>query len=221
MAARAFATLFALVLLAGCLGGADPVADAATEDPAPGASPAPAGAAKTEGAATTTAPATAGAPQGAQEGNVSVPVEQPLAWEGHIGRSACVPSGLGSCVGLPVVGTGSDTFHPTGLRASRASLTLTWTAAAPTTERLVFYLLPTVSCGENCYEWGDAGEVVEGTSPITVDAAEFDMAEDETLSLFVGVPGRCHTAAMVVFACASLVEQEFLVEGTILAPPQA
>lgn len=149
------------------------------------------------------------------------PVETPYTWEGHIGRSACVPTGPGACSSPPVPLGESDQWTMVDGRPVAASMVLTWSAETPLTEELYFSLFAVRSCGNGCTEWSSEmfNVAVTGASPLAIDTGNLRLAEDEQLAIFVGQPDHCR-GAVVVMGCLGAVEQSFKVDGmlTMLVP---
>lgn len=209
---RTFAlTLSALVLLAGCISGDEPVESADIQAP-PGAD-APA-------AASTSAEATA------ESAAAPAPVSAafPFSFEGKTGTWVCAPDGPNSCRGLPVGSDSSNTFAPLEYEgtAEAADVTLTWSAATPATSEMYLVLFAIRSCGDGCFEWDSDTyfQGIMGPSPLTLSASDIKLGANETLYLHVSTVDM--TPPLPVVYGYSL-EQAFSVEGTVsaLVPPRA
>jgi hypothetical protein len=164
----------AMALVAGCLGGSEePVTQAAVDEPATSTTSgeAPAAADPTPSAASPAAQSVhahdePAAPDAAPPTLVDVPFEH----EGTIAAGVCAPAGVNSCMG-PNIGLTEDSSWgevKESRRIVRVALTLTWEAAAPTTEELTFTVLLAKSCGDRCTEGKPAIPSVTGTSPLTI-----------------------------------------------------
>lgn len=201
MALRALLPLLLVAFpLAGCMGPGDEAETAQAPDETP---------------ASTTLEANVTTTGEGPLGNVTAQ-DLPLLWEGRIGRGGCLPSGPERCTRVDVSEDDSFFVFEDG-RPARFTATLTWSAAAPTTQELAFGLLALRSCGEGCREGRLIGDqFATGASPLTLQDVALGLAEDEQLGMFVSEEEPCHVAA-VVFACASPVEQPFKVEGTLVA----
>lgn len=208
---RTFAlTLSALVLLAGCISGDEPVESADIQAAPPSAD------AKTPVSTSANATAqSAATPEGAAF---------PFSFEGKTGTWACVPDGPTSCRGLPAGTDSSNTFVeleyegvPTAVDA-----TLTWSATTPATAQMYAAVFAVRSCGEMC--WESDGEMfstyASGSSPLALSVADVTLGENETLILHVGTVDPTPQPPVMLFYS---LEQAFSIEGAVraLVPPRA
>lgn len=212
------------VALAGCFTpeAGEPVEGAAVEG-------SPETTSREDGAASAKAsPSSAGTdPTPAADGDATlVPREFPFAFEGRTGTSACLPSGPNSCMGPPVpLGAGGENvFTPVEYDGTpdAASITLSWEAQTPAADEMVLSLFAVRSCGDGCFEWdGDMfQEYAVGTSPLTIDAEDIQLGENETLYMHVSL-NEPNPSAGPLYMSYSL-EQPFAVEGVLRAlVPQA
>ena len=150
-----------------------------------------------------------------------VPTTVPIAYEGRTGTGACVPSGLSSCRGTPMSVSGENTWFTVEHAGvpQNISLTVTWDAPSPATEKLRVRLLATKSCGDGCIEGRAVGEPAVGPSPLTLNAPALDLGQGESVGIVVG-NARVVPNPPILFFGYSL-EQAFKVEGEllVLAPP--
>lgn len=207
------ALMITALALAGCLGGEEPTAgvDTAadgTAQGAPGESAGDGGApAPEEGA--DDAPATGG--------GATLQRESPISWEGALATAACAPSGPYSCTGMSL--GDHDSWHDLVLEGApvRVEATLTWDATTPYTESLGLVLLAWKSCGSNCIESRSIGDVVMGTSPVTlrIDAPELEPGE-EGLALAVWHENPLASPAGLPVYAYVQHEQPFSVEGVLV-----
>lgn len=199
---RLVAACLMFAALAGCVGEDAPAADVPAIDSQ----------AEPGRAEVSTGDARAAAVVPAADANATVPVFEsvPFAFDGELGRVACVPSGPASCTGLR---QGSERFGiiETGGRPVRAILTLTWESSAPTTEELWFGIARMRSCGDGCFEGDNAIEPVRGASPQLL-AGELPVLEPDE-SFFVWAYEGAFTPDPVYAQLHA--EQAFRVEGML------
>lgn len=195
---RTLPLLLALALLGGCLGSPD-AETAAVQNAA------------VDAAADASANATAdAAPAG--------PAERiaPFAFEGNTGTWACAPSGPDSCTGLPTGVDSENTFAPLEYEGNASAVTamLTWTASTPATDTMYISVFAVRSCGEGCFEATEESywAVVEGVSPLALDATGIELAPEETLYIHVGVASHTPQPPVPFFYG---VDQAFSLEGTV------
>lgn len=193
------AVLIALALAAlpmtGCLGSDEPTSagssTAAFDEPAPAAT----------------------MPDGAAAPNATVvePMVMPYAWDGKIGRYACLPSGPSACTSPASLGDG-DSMETFETNVTRFTVEISWTPAAPTTTELAATVFLMTPCGDGCLEWTGSLADVSGPSPLTIDTP-VEMPPGSMLGFHVTTIDNCHDAGGAVFTCINAVEQPFHVEG--------
>lgn len=190
-AMKAFATLVALLLLSGCLGGKDdPVAPAASEDATSADAPESAAApASSSSSSSSTAPASSSASSSststgeAASGEAALPVilRTPFTFDGSLGSAICAPAGPNSCVGGPLPTHERNFWKKLEVPGTitEVDVTLTWEAATPTTEQLHFGIGRVRSCGDSCVEGENAIDMVTGPSPLVLQGALAPLQEGE------------------------------------------
>lgn len=139
------------------------------------------------------------------------PTVVPVEWHGKTGAYACIPSGPYSCISFFSLAQSDSSME---IEARDGTLTLTWDAATPATEQLVLSVYSIERCGERC--WSSTGNYyhrVEGGSPLELSLDPVELAEEESLIVYVQQP-RTPTPPPV-YGFVSL-EQEFHVTGEVV-----
>lgn len=174
------ALLLCLILLpmAGCVG-TDPETSAAHQAPTRAASP-----------SSEPSPSPAGAAPDALA-NASRPTTTPLAWDGRLSATACVPQELHVCGRPSAPGLEDDNLLELSFPGVPRSLsaTLSWTAASPLTEKLGANVFIVKSCGDGCWEGTAISDPVQGPSPLSLAMDLPTPGEDEMLAIYVFQPG--------------------------------
>lgn len=189
------------VLLAGCLEG--PGTDPARQDVTPTAS---------EDVASSRASGLSPVESDLNDETPSESVEHVISmtWASQLssGVWVCEQEIVQNCTGHEL-SEGQEMLHREFSGSPRgAKLRLSWSATSPFTSNLTFGLMG--MCLENC-TGGGYTRMVEGASPLTIDAKDIQVRDNEVFCLFVSMP---QIEAGTVFVYASF-RQEFRVDGTV------
>ena len=197
---RAAAPLVVLVLLAGCLGGAEPEATTAGAS----SSTAQEGAADASQASATLTPT-----ENATDASAVIPVATPIAYSGHTPTGVCQFM-VGQCLDAQ---QGTEDFHmldPVAGQATLLALQVTYGEQAPGME---FYV--GVCSGPD--EGTQCTDYQTGPSPLVV---EFDLSAYPPGTSFGISVGSLNTAAMQT-ATMVFAPVDFEVAGTLTSLPAA
>ncbi|MBI4393872.1 MAG: hypothetical protein HY556_08780 [Euryarchaeota archaeon] len=138
--------------------------------------------------------------------------EEKLAFEGNTGVGACLPSGLGSCSGPGVPGTGNEWYLPklTG-RPVAAEVAMTWMATTPASDHLRLTVGAAYTCGQGgqCL---DGVKTVGGPSPLIIKLEGLMLKEGQSLGFVVS------TISMTPDPVYTFVDagQDFMIAGTAI-----
>ena len=148
----------------------------------------------------------------------AAPAKVDFLWEGNVPGIAALCAQDLECVFLAgpheAASSQLSCLAPTTGNITRASLTLEWTPAAPTTQELAFALF-NVSMQDSEDIWARITPWARGTSPLTLDTQDLKVAPNERVAILVVVPPVYREPAPA-WAFATL-DQPFELTGTIMA----
>jgi hypothetical protein len=138
--------------------------------------------------------------------------EEKLAFEGQTGVGACLPSGINSCSGPGVPGTGNEWYLPKlAGRPVSTEVTMSWMATTPASDHLRLTVGAAYPCGQGgqCL---DGLKTVGGPSPLIVKLDGLTLKEGQSLGFVVS------TLSMTPDPVYTYVDagQDFMIAGKVI-----